>query len=59
MSILDPKMYKGYRSTVTLCVYLLFRLLSMHSSLMKRYEKEVKQNMTHIETITNLNVRTI
>ncbi|XP_052801321.1 centrosomal protein of 290 kDa-like [Mya arenaria] len=31
-------------------------LLSMHSSLMKRYEKEVKQNMTHIETITNLNL---
>ncbi|KAH3894093.1 centrosomal protein of 290 kDa-like isoform X2 [Dreissena polymorpha] len=31
-------------------------LLSMHSALMKRYEKEVKQNMTHIETITNLNL---
>ena len=31
-------------------------MLSMHSQLMKRYEKEVKQNMTHIETIANLNV---
>jgi len=26
---------------------------------MKRYEKEVKQNMTHIETITNLNVSAV
>lgn len=32
------------------------KMLSMHSQLMKRYEKEVKQNMTNIETIANLNL---
>ena len=32
------------------------KMLSMHSQLMKRYEKELKQNMTHIETIANLNL---
>ncbi|XP_050398529.1 centrosomal protein of 290 kDa [Patella vulgata] len=31
------------------------KVLSMQNQLMKRYEKEVKQNMEHLETITNLN----
>jgi hypothetical protein len=29
----------------------------MHSQVMRRYEKEVKLNMSHMETITELNVR--
>ncbi len=28
----------------------------MHNSLMKRYEKELKVNMQHVESITTLNV---
>ncbi|XP_022106636.1 centrosomal protein of 290 kDa-like isoform X2 [Acanthaster planci] len=33
------------------------RLLSMHNKLMKRYEKELKTNTTHTETIAALNLR--
>ncbi|XP_071083564.1 centrosomal protein of 290 kDa-like isoform X1 [Haliotis cracherodii] len=33
------------------------KMLTMHSQLMKRYEKEVKQNMVHMESIADLNVR--
>ncbi|XP_067651713.1 centrosomal protein of 290 kDa-like [Haliotis asinina] len=33
------------------------KMLTMHSQLMKRYEKEVKQNMAHLESIADLNVR--
>ncbi|XP_064611428.1 centrosomal protein of 290 kDa-like isoform X2 [Liolophura sinensis] len=35
------------------------KVLSMHSQLMKRYEKEVKTNMTHVETISSLNYRIV
>ena len=28
----------------------------MHNNLMKRYERELKTNMQHVETITTLNV---
>ena len=30
----------------------------MHNSLMRRYERELKANMQHVDTITNLNVGT-
>lgn len=33
------------------------KLLTMHNSLMKRYEKELKTNMQHVETITTLNLK--
>lgn len=33
------------------------KLLSMHSQVMRRYEKEVKLNMSHMETITELNIQ--
>ncbi|XP_072013619.1 uncharacterized protein [Amphiura filiformis] len=33
------------------------RLLSMHNKLMKRYERELKHNITHTETIAALNLR--
>lgn len=33
------------------------KLLSMHNQLMRRYEKEVKNNLTHIETITELKLK--
>ena len=32
------------------------RLIIMHNSLMRRYEKELKRNVQHVETITSLNV---
>lgn len=35
----------------------LYRMILMHNSLMKRYEKELKTNVEHVETITTLNVR--
>lgn len=38
------------------CNKCVFRLLTMHNGLMKRYERELKINMQHVETITNLNV---
>ncbi|XP_061189692.1 centrosomal protein of 290 kDa-like [Saccostrea echinata] len=33
------------------------KLLSLHNQMMRRYEKEVKMNMLHVETITDLNIR--
>ncbi|CAC5357438.1 unnamed protein product [Mytilus coruscus] len=33
------------------------KLLSMHNQMMRRYEKEVKLNMSHMETITDLNIQ--
>lgn len=33
------------------------KLLSLHNQMMRRYEKEVKMNMMHVETITDLNIR--
>ncbi|XP_069112823.1 centrosomal protein of 290 kDa-like isoform X2 [Argopecten irradians] len=33
------------------------RLMSMHSNVMRRYEKEVKQNLSHLETITELQMK--
>lgn len=33
------------------------KLLSMHNQMMRRYEKEVKSNISHLETITNLNIQ--
>ena len=33
-----------------------FRMMLMHNNLMRRYEKELKTNVEHVETITTLNV---
>ncbi|XP_021373686.1 centrosomal protein of 290 kDa-like [Mizuhopecten yessoensis] len=33
------------------------RLMSMHSNVMRRYEKEVKMNLGHLETITELQMK--
>ncbi|XP_013381384.1 centrosomal protein of 290 kDa [Lingula anatina] len=33
------------------------KLLTMHNGLMKRYEKEMKTNIRHVETITSLNIK--
>ncbi|XP_060075293.1 centrosomal protein of 290 kDa-like [Ylistrum balloti] len=33
------------------------RLMSMHSNVMRRYEKEVKHNLSHLETITELQMK--
>nr|XP_022336737.1 centrosomal protein of 290 kDa-like [Crassostrea virginica] len=33
------------------------KLLSLHNQMMRRYEKEVKMNMMHVDTITDLNIR--
>ena len=39
--------------------FLLTRMMSMYNSLMKRYEKELKTNTRHMETIATLNVRIV
>jgi len=33
------------------------KLLAMHNSLLRRYERELKANMEHVETITDLNIK--
>ena len=35
------------------------RMIHMHAQLLRRYEKEVKQNMVHTETISELTVRSL
>ena len=35
------------------------RMLVMHNNLLRRYEKELKANMTHVETITEFNVSAV
>lgn len=37
--------------------FIFFRMMAMHSGLMKRYEKELKLNVQQMETINELSVR--
>ncbi|KAK3085412.1 hypothetical protein FSP39_002931 [Pinctada imbricata] len=52
-----PQIKKKEESSQKLDVENANKLLSMHNQMMRRYEKEVRMNMNHVDTITELNLK--